>query len=361
MNRISALKSSIALAIVATSGCVSGPPAASLSPLPGTRVDVRLDTGEADEALDILRDRAAGAVVSEAQWGGLFGTQGYIHLKEREAAMGRAFTDSDFKAFMTSDTLLVRAAELQRVLPDLRRLDVSAAAARALAYLPAGTRLSARLYLEIKPRPNTFVFTGGDSIPAIFLYVDPRRTRAQLENTIAHELHHIGLSSGCPDPPFTTISPARAMLLRYLGAFGEGQAMLAAAGSPDIHPHATDDDSIKARWNRDVSHASADIRELAGFFEAVLDGSVASADSVASRARTYYGVQGPWYTVGWLMASTIERELGRQALVSVICEPTNFLALYNTAAQRANAHGAGLPLWRPDLIERLLALRREAR
>lgn len=347
----------IALAI---SGCVSRPPAASVSQLASTQLDVRLDTGEADAALDILRDRASAVAIPATRWERLFATQGYIHLREREAAMGRAFTDSDFKAFMMSDTLVARTAELQRALADLERLDVSAAAAHALAYLPAGTRLSARLYLEIKPRTNTFVFTGKDSIRSIFLYVDPRRTRAQLENTIAHELHHIGLNSGCPDPSFAGASPARAMLLRYLGGFGEGQAMLAAAGSPDIHPHAADDDSIKARWDRDVSHAPADIEELSSFFESVLDGSVTSADSVASRARTYYGVQGPWYTVGWLMASTIEREMGRQALVSSLCEPTRFLALYNTAARRVNERGGQLPLWNGDLIQRLVTLRRTA-
>ena len=36
-------------------------------------------------------------------------------------------------------------------------------AAKALAYLPAGTPLHARLYLEIKPLMNSFVFTGRDS------------------------------------------------------------------------------------------------------------------------------------------------------------------------------------------------------
>jgi hypothetical protein len=352
---MSRLRSSVMLLVLAV-GCVSKVPA-PVSRFPGTRLDIRLDAGEADAALEILRARMAGESVDPGRWEHLFGAQGYTHLKEREAAMGRGFTDSDFRAFMTSDTLVALAPALQRALPDLERLDVSTAAARALAYLPAGTHLSARLYLEIKPRTNTFVFTGRDSIPSIFLYVDPQRTRAQLENTVAHELHHIGLNSACPDRPFVAPSPARAMLLRYLGGFGEGQAMLAAAGSPDIHPHATDVDSIKSRWDREVSHAPADIQELSRFFESVLDGSVTSADSVVSQARTYYGVQGPWYTVGWLMASTIERELGRQVLVSSLCEPTNFLALYNTAAQRVNERGGQLPLWNADLIRRLVTLR----
>jgi hypothetical protein len=55
------------------------------------------------------------------------------------------------------------------------------------------------------------------------------------------------------------------MLLVYLGAFGEGRAMLAAAGSPTINPHAADDDTIQTRWNRDVAHAPADIDGLSRF------------------------------------------------------------------------------------------------
>jgi hypothetical protein len=39
------------------------------------------------------------------------------------------------------------------------------------------------------------------------------------------------------------LAPAQAMLLRFLGGFGEGQAMLAAADGPEIRPHAADADS----------------------------------------------------------------------------------------------------------------------
>jgi hypothetical protein len=78
---------------------------------------------------------------------------------------------------------------------------------------------------------------------------------------------------------------------------------------------------------------------------------------VEQQASTYFGVQGPWYTVGWLMASTIEKELGRDVLVRSLCEPTRFIALYNDAARRANAGGGTLPTWNPDLVTRLASLR----
>lgn len=334
--------------------------AGSKAPFVPGQLNVLLESDEADAALAILNERIHGERPSEVDWRRLFSSNGYKHLQEREVGMGRAFTDSGFSAFLMSDTLLQRAAALDRSLPALKRLDVTAAAGRSLKYLPAGTPLRARLYLEIKPATNSFVFRGRDSTPSIFLYVSPDRSPAQLENTVAHELHHIGLRSACPQPPLARATPAQGLLLLFLGAFGEGQAMLAAAGSPTVNPHAADDDTIQVRWNRDVAHAPADIDELSRFFGSVLDGRVTSADSVEQQARTYYGVQGPWYTIGWLMASTIERQLGRDALVGSLCEPTHFIALYNDAARRAKARGATLPTWNPSLVARLASLRAAA-
>jgi hypothetical protein len=258
-----------------------------------------------------------------------------------------------------SDSALRLAPALAHVLPALEQVDVSGAAALALKYLPPATPLRARLYLEIKHSTNSFVFTGRDSIPAIFLYVQADQSPAQVKNTLAHELHHIGLNAACPDLPFAHVSAAERMLLRYLGAFGEGQAMLAAGGSPSAHPHAADDDTVRARWDRDVANAALDVEELSRFFTSVLDGQVTSADSVRSRASTYFGVQGPWYTVGWLMAATIERELGRDALIGSLCEPTQFIARYNDAV-RKHPGGAALPMWNATLVSRLLALRKAA-
>ena len=346
-----------ALVVSVAAACARNSARPELSP---RQVDVRLVSDEADAARSVLDIRARGATPERADWDRLFASGGYQHLQEREAAMGRAFTDSAFRAFLMSDAQRQRAAELGRTLEGLERVDVTAAAARALAYLPAATPLRARLYVEIKPATNSFVFTGRDSTPSIFLYVRPDETPAQLENTLAHELHHIGLNTACPEPTFPLATPAQAMLLLYLGGFGEGQAMLAAAGSPAVHPHAADADTIRARWDRDVAHAAADIAEQSRWVASVLDGRTTSADSVQRTAVSYYGTQGPWYTVGWLMAATIERQLGRATLIGSLCEPTRFIALYNDAAKRENEQGAALPMWDGVLVTRLLALRASA-
>jgi len=83
----------------------------------------------------------------------------------------------------------------------------------------------------------------------------------------------------------------------------------------------------------------------------VLDGRITDADSVQRRAFSFYGEQGPWYTVGWLMASTIERELGRKTLIGALCDPRRLLQLYNHAGRRA-----GTPVWNAELVDRLLKL-----
>jgi hypothetical protein len=356
-------RSAILVSLVAFVACVhtsvNADPATARTP---QGVDVTLVTDEVDAALSIIRSVASGETPTARQLSALFESQGYDHLKEREAAMGRAFTDSSFAQFLTADSVAARLPAIARVIPELEHVDVTAAARMALAYLPARTPIRARLYLEVKPHTNSFVFTGRDSVPSIFIYVKTDETAAQLNNTLAHELHHIGTNAACRNAPSvdsTHTTPAERMLLEYLTAFGEGRAMLAAAGGPDVHPHATDADSIRARWDRDVAKAPADIADLSGFITDVISGRIATADSVQRRGNSYFGVQGAWYTVGWLMAATVEREAGRDALIGTLCDPVGFLSQYNHAARRSNTRkGTSLPLWPAPLIDRLSRMAR---
>jgi len=65
---------------------------------------------------------------------------------------------------------------------------------RAQAYLPAGLEIRATIYPVVKKATNSFVFDLGGENPAIFMYVDPSIPPEKLENTLAHELHHVGIS-----------------------------------------------------------------------------------------------------------------------------------------------------------------------
>ena len=312
--------------------------------------DLTIVTDEAEAALAILALRTADKPVPPAAWSRLFQSEGYRRLKARETAMGRGFDDSDFRAFLLSDTLLRRAPALGRALRDWKAARLDQPGRKALAYLPAGTPIRARVYLLIKPKPNSFVFETATD-PAIMLYLDPTRTRAQMENTVAHELHHIGYAaascSGPDAPADSAISTAR----QWLSAFGEGVAMLAAAGGPDVHPHATSPVEDRARWDRDVANAAADLRKVQGFLLDILERRVVDPDSIGRAAMAFFGVQGPWYTLGWLMAATVERDAGRSALVGLLCDPVNLLVTYNAVARREEH--AGLPLWSDALLGRL--------
>lgn len=317
-----------------------------------TGPDLVIVTDEADAAIRILESRQAGRPVTEESWRRLFSSEGYRRLKAREAGMGRSFEDTAFRSFLLSDTLLPRTAALRETLGKWRAADPGRAGAKALAYLPAGTPLRARVYLLIKPRTNSFVFEAGTD-PAIMLYLDPSRTRDQLENTVAHELHHIGYSTACRSSEDSIADPAVTEARRWIGAFGEGVAMLAAAGGPQVHPHAVSPAEDRERWDRDLANSATDLRRVETFFLDVLDRRLSDPDSIAQTAMTFFGVQGPWYTLGWLMASTVERADGRPALVALLCDPVRLLRRYNALARSRRGGEAPLPRWSDALLARL--------
>ena len=71
----------------------------------------------------------------------------------------------------------------------------------------------------------------------------------------------------------------------------------------------------------------------------------------------FFGVQGPWYTVGYKMAVTIEQVEGRDGLITSICDPVELLRAYNRTAADPKSPG-GLPLWPESLLDRLGPRRR---
>jgi hypothetical protein len=83
----------------------------------------------------------------------------------------------------------------------------------------------------------------------------------------------------------------------------------------------------------------------------ILDRRIVDPDSIGRAAMAFFGVQGPWYTLGWLMAATVEQSSGRAALVGLLCDPVKLLASYNAAARREER--ARLPLWSDSLLARL--------
>jgi hypothetical protein len=301
-------------------------------------VNVRLLTDEADGVLAILAKRKAGQEVNESDWQRLFQSEGYQRLKKRETAMQRKFEEADFKQFVLSDDLLQRMPALEATLARWKKADRWRAGTLALAYLPPNAKISAKIYPVIKPRDNSFVFDV-DTDPAIFLYLDPAVSRGKFENTLAHELHHIGYGTACPrkltEEQISKLPQNQQTLLTWVGAFGEGFAMLAAAGGPNVHPHAVSEAKDRARWDRDVANFNEDLKKVEAFFVEVLDGKLTEAQ-VREKGFSFFGTQGPWYTVGWRMATLIEKTYGRTRLIESMCDQRMLLSTYNSAAKQMN-------------------------
>lgn len=115
--------------------------------------------------------------------------------------------------------------------------------------------------------------------------------------------------------------------------------------NPDVHPHWEDSPKERAVWDAAMARYDSDFADLERFFGSIAGGSL-KGDAIAAKGMTYFGTdQGPWYTVGYKMDVTIERQMGRAALVSALCDKRSYLATYNAAAQAANRTGANLPLW----------------
>jgi hypothetical protein len=322
--------------------------------LSASRVDVRVVTDEPDAVLAILAKKKANQPITDGDWRRLFSSGGYIRLKKPEAAMKRPFEDSEFQAFIVSDKLTERAQALRDTLDRWKRADATEAARRALAYLPEGARIRAKIYPMIKPRENSFVFEVNTD-PAVFLYIDPEVTKEQFENTLAHELHHIGYGGSCPSKQarqeISKLDDKTQSVIQWIGAFGEGFAMLAAAGGPDMHPHNFSKAEDRARWDRDVANFNDDLKKLESFFNEVLAGKL-SKEEEQKVSFSFFGIQGAWYTVGWKMAVTIEKAFGRAKLIEAMCDQRTLLPIFNLAASRTNR---SLFTWSPSIIEAITA------
>lgn len=317
-----------------------------------SRVALTLDTSEADAVLAILDKRSTNSPVTNDDWLKVFASEPYNRLKQREAAMKRPFTDDDFKAFVISPDLLKRAPALKQTLAAWKKSDLNAAAERVLAYLPASAVIRTKVFPVIKPMTNSFVWESKTNA-AIFLYIDPDKSSAAFENTVAHELHHIGFASVKEDAGATSnLSPAAKSAADWMGAFGEGIAMLAAAGSPDVHPHANSTPEVRARWDHDMANFNHDLKQVEAFFFDILNGKLKTEEEQNKVGMEFFGVQGPWYTVGYKMASMVEQRFGRPALIETMSDYPKLLSLYNQAAKDQNAKGGDqLATWSPELLK----------
>jgi len=338
-------------------------PSLFAQPTPSDRVRLTLDTSEADQVLGILALREAGRPIDDARWTTLFDTPPYQRLKQREQKIGEqfhdlsgVFTDEDFRKFVLSDDLLSLAPRLRETLERWKQADLRRSAERVLAYLPDEAVIRAKVYPVIKPAVNSFVWELS-SDPTIFLSLDPEVTRDKFDNNVAHELHHIGL--GSLGPVYAQKTAALAERARtaaeWMEGFGEGLAVLAAAGGPDVDPHAASTPKEHARWEVELAGFGSDLPTVDGFFLDVLSGKLPDKDAIEAKGSSFFGShQGPWYTVGYKMAVLVEKRYGRPALIRTMLDYRCLLALYNQAAAEQNAaRKEQLPLWSQPVLSQV--------
>jgi hypothetical protein len=81
-------------------------------------------------------------------------------------------------------------------------------------------------------------------------------------------------------------------------------------------------------------------------------GKFKSRDDIDAKAYTFFGLQGPWYTVGYKMAVTIEKQYGRARLIECMTDIRQLLPTYNQAAiEQSKKTGEAPVLWSPELVE----------
>src|SRR5262249_36140654 len=138
----------------------------------------------------------------------------------------------------------------------------------------------------------------------------------------------------------------------WMGAFGEGLAVLAAAGSADVHPMRDFPSEQRIRWDQDMKFVDQQLAQVDQFFMDVINGGFAKPEVADHVAFTFFGYRGPWYTVGYKMGQLVEKRFGRAVLIECMSDPRKLLAKYNEAAEKENQTAAvKMALWSPEVLK----------
>ncbi len=78
----------------------------------------------------------------------------------------------------------------------------------------------------------------------------------------------------------------------------------------------------------------------------MLEGKL-TGDEISKEGFSFFGTQGPWYTVGWRMAVLIEQTFGRKRLIEVMCNQRLLLGTYNEAVRKSKEP---LPTWSDAVV-----------
>ena len=179
-------------------------------------------------------------------------------------------------------------------------VDLQAVVQRSLEYLPPQANIRADVYFVIQPQGNSSAFEPDTPAAAIFLKVNPKsKTLEEQGNTLAHEAHHLGLASvqDVYKREISSLPENARQAAWWMGNFREGMAVLAAAGSPDVHPQSDLPECYRLAWDLEAERFAAHLNELNQFFLDTIHGDLLN-EADMHEARTFFGYSGSWYTVG---------------------------------------------------------------
>ena len=103
-----------------------------------------------------------------------------------------------------------------------------------------------------------------------------------------------------------------------------------------------------------MANFNNDLKSVDTFFVEILNGQLASKDSIEEKGSSFFGLQGPWYTVGYKMCVIVERRFGRPTFIRTMLDPRQLLVLYNKAEEEEDAASKNkLPLWSESILEQV--------
>ncbi len=302
-------------------------------------------TDQAEAVLAILDAQEAGKGISEADLNKLFQTEGHRRWTEREKTLKHEYSVDFWKKFLASDKLRADRGKIKALLETSKRFDSNSALKNILAYLPSEAEIKAKVYFVINPNGNSFVFEGN----SIFLALDPSFSPEFFETAVLHEMHHIGMASvkkKCYLPKVEKLAPTVKDAADCLVTFGEGFAMLAAAGGVDRDPHATTPAIYRGYWEKELACVNEDAKKIEKFLFDVIEGRLKGEAINDAYMAFFSGFQGAWYTVGWRMSVAVERAYGREKLMDCMRDPRLLLRTFNSLAAKEK-----MPAWSSELLD----------
>lgn len=337
--------------------------------------------------LKILGKMHNNETITQSDWEDLFLSKGYQWLAKRDDDMYEKLkiketNESDFKSFLLGEGQVskyenflrshgiskssdIESFILERPLKDyenflrayklFKSIDIERIILDTKNYLPKDAKIETYIIPVIKPLNNSFVHTIENTL-VLFLNLTPDISKEKLENTLIHELHHIGFANVHKPEKYKYLSEQAQMLIEWTTSFAEGFAMLAAARGPDNHPNKYYKIQ-KELWDVNIKRFNEDFSKIENFLLKILNEEFPDNEELYKEGfelMTNNGGQGSWYTVGWKVAVVIEKVEGKERLLECMSDLTKLYSTYNEAVITYNKkYNEELKSWSQKIIDAL--------